>query len=100
MQQNYVLTIRDLLTVKGGDVCGGEAEIAIMDGDQEVDRLIVSGKCREPSVYSRSYSGKPGLTARLVSGVGSITFESHDQDATLASVGLALGEGWGNEKPA
>lgn len=100
MQQSYVLTVQDLFTMKGDEVCGGEAVIAIMDGDQEVDRVIVSGKCREPSVYSRSYLGKPGLTARLVSGLGSITFESHGQDATLASVGLALGEGWGNEKPA
>ncbi|PZW77324.1 hypothetical protein DFS21_10983 [Pseudomonas sp. 2848] len=61
MQQHYVLTIWDLFTMSGSDVCGGEAVIAIMDGDQEVDRVTISGKCQSPSGYRRSYTGKPGL---------------------------------------
>jgi len=74
MQQRYVLTIWDLFTMSGSDVCGGEAVIAIMDGDQEVGRMTLSGKCQSPSGYRRSYTGKSGLTARMVSGPGSIEF--------------------------
>lgn len=74
MQQRYVLTIWDLFTMNGSDVCGGEAVIAIMDGDREVDRVTVSGKCQNPNGYRRSYTGKPGLTARIVSGPGRIQF--------------------------
>lgn len=72
MQQLYVLTIWGLFTMNGSDVCGGEPVIAIMDGDQEIDRITVSGKCESPSGYSRNYTGKPGLAARLVSGPGRI----------------------------
>lgn len=74
MQQRYVLTIWGLFKMNGSDVCGGEAVIAIMDGDREVDRVTVSGRCESPSGYTRSYTGKPGLTARMVSGPGSIEF--------------------------
>lgn len=99
MQQRYMLTIWDLFTMNGSDVCGTEAVIAIMDGDQEVDRMTLSGKCQSPNCYSRSYTGKPGLTARLVSGAGSISFESHSTDSALASVGRGLSEDWGSRKP-
>ncbi|MBX8528562.1 hypothetical protein K5D32_02745 [Pseudomonas cichorii] len=100
MQQRYMLTIWDLFTMNGSDVCGGEAVIAIINSGQEVDRIIVSGKCQGTSGYRRSYTGMPGLTARLVSGAGSISFESHNLDRELAAVGLGLSEGWGSGKPA
>lgn len=74
MQQRYVLTIWDLFTMNGSDVCGGESVIAIMDGDQEVDRITVSGKCQSPSGYRRNYTGKPGLTVRLISGPETLSF--------------------------
>lgn len=74
MQQSYVLTIWDLFKVRGSGVCGGEAVIAIMDGDREVDRMTLSGKCQSPSGYRRSYTGKPGLTAQLVSGPDALSF--------------------------
>lgn len=99
MQQSYVLTIWDLVTMNGSDVCGGEAVIAIMDGDQEVERVTVSGKCQSPNGYRRSYMGKPGLTARLVLGVGAISFEARNTDSTLAEVGRGLREDWGSGKP-
>lgn len=72
---SYVLTISDLFTISGGLICGAEAEVAIFDGETEIDRVKFCGKvgpggkgCR------RSYSGKPGLTAQLVSGPGQILF--------------------------
>ncbi|MCX5511335.1 hypothetical protein [Pseudomonas sp. BJa3] len=74
MQQRYVLTIWDLFTMSGSDVSGGEAVIAIMDGDQEVDRITISGKCQGQNGYRRSYTGKPGLTARLTSGPKALSF--------------------------
>lgn len=81
MQQSYVLTIWDLFKVRGSGVCGGEAVIAIMDGDQEVDRVTVSGKCQSPNGYRRSYTGKPGLTARLISGPKALSFAWDKSDA-------------------
>ncbi|WP_460421826.1 hypothetical protein [Pseudomonas sp. ZL2] len=75
MKQNYILTIRDLFTMNNGVLAGAEAEISIMDGETEVDRLRFSGKCQSPQGYRKSYSGKLGLTAKLVSGVGQVTFE-------------------------
>lgn len=81
MQQRYVLTIWDLFTMNGSDVCGGEAVIAIMDGDREVDRVTVSGKCQSTSGYRRSYTGKPGLTARLISGPEALSFAWDKPDA-------------------
>lgn len=74
MQQRYMLTIWDLFNLNGSDVIGGEAVIAIMDGDQEVDRITISGKCQSPNCYRRSYTGKPGLAARLVSGPDTLSF--------------------------
>lgn len=81
MQQSYVLTIWDLFTMNGSDVCGGEAVVAIMDGDREVDRVTVSGKCQSTSGYRRSYTGKPGLTARLISGPEALSFAWDKPDA-------------------
>ncbi|WP_256659309.1 hypothetical protein [Pseudomonas sp. F16(2018)] len=81
MQQRYVLTIWDLFTMSGSDVSGGKAEIAIMDGDQEVDRMTLSGKCQSPNGYCRSYTGKPGLTARLISGPKALSFAWDKSDA-------------------
>lgn len=100
MLQNYTLSIRDLLSMSGSDACGAQAVIAITDGEKEVDRITITGKCQSPDGYHRSYTGKSGLTARLVSGVGSISFESHNPDRILDSVGMGLSEGWGSGKPA
>ncbi|CAI8810444.1 Phage tail protein [Pseudomonas chlororaphis] len=74
LSQRYVLTIRDLFTMSGGVLCGAEAEVAILDGGIEIDRMKFSGKCSSPSGYSRVYDGKPGLTAQLLSGPDGISF--------------------------
>lgn len=74
MQQSYMLTIRDLFTVREGMLAGAHAVIAIMDGDTEVDRMSFSGLYRSPQGYCRSYTGRPGLTAQLVSGPESLNF--------------------------
>lgn len=81
MQQRYMLTIWDLFTMSGDEVCGGEAVIAIMDGDQEVDRLTVTGRCQRPDGYRRSYMGKTGLSAQLVSGPEALSFAWDKPDA-------------------
>ena len=73
--QSYLLTINDLFTKPDGVLCSAEAEVAILDGDAEIDRLTFSGKVGPSGPgYSRIYNGKPGLKAELVSGPGKITF--------------------------
>lgn len=72
--QRYILTIHDLFTMADGGICGAEAEVAILDGDVEIDRVKFSGKCQSKGGYSRSYCGKSGLEAALVSGPGRIDF--------------------------
>ena len=72
--QRYMLTIHDLFTITDGVLCGVEAEVAILDGGVEIDRMKFSGKCQSKGGYSRSYYGKPGLEAALVSGPGRIDF--------------------------
>ena len=72
--QRYVLTIYDLFTITDAGICGAEAEVAILDGGVEVDRVKFSGKCQSKGGYSRSYHGKSGLQAALVSGPGRIDF--------------------------
>lgn len=74
--QRYILTIHDLFTMINGRICGAEARVAILDGDVEIDRLLFSGKCQSKHGYRRSYIGKPGLKARLVSGPGRICFQA------------------------
>lgn len=86
MQANkrYIVTIRDLYTVSGTVICGAKVEVAILDGGIEVDRLMVSGKVGPGGAgYRRSYVGKPGLTARLVSGSCGMQFT--EEDAPLTS---------------
>lgn len=73
--QRYMLTIHDLFTMRGGVLCGAEAEVAILDGSVEVERVKFSGKCQSKGGYSRSYYGKSGLEATLVSGPGKIDFD-------------------------
>lgn len=75
MQQNYMLTLRDLFSTSNGVLCGAETQVAILDNGVEVDRLVFSGKCHH---YQRRYTGKPGLRAVIASGPGSI-----EMDATL-----------------
>ncbi|WP_257626773.1 hypothetical protein [Pseudomonas sp. Xaverov 83] len=72
--QRYMLTIYDLFTITDPGICGAEAEVAILDDGMEVDRVKFSGKCQSKGGYSRSYYGKPGLEAALVSGPGRIDF--------------------------
>jgi len=74
MQQRYMLTIWGLFSKCGNDVCGAQAVIAIMDGEQEVDRFTISGKWQSPSGYRRSYTGKSGLTALLLSGPDGLSY--------------------------
>lgn len=73
--QRYMLTIHDLFAITDGVLCGAEAEVAILDGGVEIDRMKFSGKCQSKDGYSRDYIGKLGLTAKLVSGPGRILFE-------------------------
>lgn len=72
--QRYMLTIHDLFTVTEGGICGAEAVVAILDGGVEVERVKFTGKCQSKGGYSRSYCGKSGLEAALVSGPGRIDF--------------------------
>ena len=76
--QRYTLTIHDLFTITGGALCGAEAEVAILDGGVEIDRMKFSGNCQSKDGYSREYTGKLGITADLVSGPGRIRFEVKD----------------------
>lgn len=73
MQQNYILTIRDLFSMSNGEQYGAETEVAILDNGVEVDRVHFRGKCQQ---YQRRYSGKPGLSAAIASGPGAITMAS------------------------
>lgn len=73
--QRYTLTIHDLFTMADGSICGSEAEVAILDGDTEIDRMKFSGKCQSKDGYRRSYIGRPGLNAELVSGPGRICLQ-------------------------
>jgi hypothetical protein len=77
MQQRYVLTMQNLFTNKDGVVSGCKAEVAILDGATEVDRVSLIGKVGPGnSVYRREYEGKAGLRAELLTGIGQITFEA------------------------
>ncbi|WP_039012508.1 hypothetical protein [Pseudomonas brassicacearum] len=74
---SYTLNIRDLFAMSGGKLCGAEVVVAILDGDTEIERLSLEGKVGPGGDgYSRSYSGKPGLKAKIVSGPGEIRFKS------------------------
>ncbi len=75
--QSYILTINNLFVISGGMICGAQAEVAILDGKTEIDRLSFSGKIGPGgSGYRKSYTGRPGLTAELVSGPGEIELHS------------------------
>lgn len=77
MQQRYLLTMQNLFTINDGVISGGKAEIALLEDDMEVDRLNLTGKVGPgESIYCRDYVGKPGLRAKLLTGVGQITFEA------------------------
>lgn len=73
MSQGYAITIHAL----GSPVAGGEAVIAIMDGSKEVGREAFRGKVSSSRAgYRRRISGKPGLTAKLVSGKCDFSFKA------------------------
>ncbi|KAA0983319.1 hypothetical protein [Pseudomonas sp. ANT_J28] len=82
--QRYVLTIHDLFTITDGGICGAEAEVAILDGDVEIDRVKFTGKCQSKDGYRRAYTGRPGLAAKLVSGPGRIRFAEEKLPVTSA----------------
>jgi len=84
--QRYVLTIHDLFTITGGSICGAEAEVVILDGGIEIDRMKFSGKCQSKDGYRRGYKGKPGLTAQLVSGPGRISFQASSASGLIPAV--------------
>lgn len=82
--QRYMLTIYDLFIITDAGICGAEAEVAILDGCVEIDRVKFSGKCQSEDGYRRAYIGKPGLTAEPVSGPGRIQFAAESLPATTA----------------
>jgi len=82
----YMLTIHDLFAITDGVLCGSEAEIAILDGGFEIDRMKFSGKCQSKDGYRRAYTGKPGLTAQLVSGPGRISFQASSVSGLIPAV--------------
>lgn len=84
--QRYILTIHDLFTLTDGGICGTESEVAILNGGVEVDRVILSGKCQSKGGFSRSYYGKPGLSANLVQGPGRIDFEVAEAGGSIQEV--------------
>lgn len=78
--QRYILTAYDLFVLREGVTVGAEAEIAVLDGTSEIDRMYLSGKLGPGHEGCRlSYFGKPGLIAKLVTGPGRIHFS---QDLT------------------
>jgi hypothetical protein len=84
--RRYMLTIHDLFAITGGVLCGAEAEIAILEGGVEIDRMKFSGKCQSKDGYRRAYTGKPGLTAQLVSGPGRIGFQASSAPVLIPAV--------------
>jgi hypothetical protein len=84
--QRYILNIHDLFTVTDGGICGAEAEVVILDGGIEIDRMKFSGKCQSKDGYRRGYKGKPGLTAQLVSGPGRIGFRASSAPGLIPAV--------------
>jgi hypothetical protein len=79
-----MLTIYDLFVITDVGICGAEAEVAVLDGGVEIDRVKFSGKCQGEDGYSRSYYGKRGLTAELLSGPGRIKLSARDLPITSA----------------
>ncbi|WP_236192773.1 hypothetical protein [Pseudomonas glycinae] len=75
--QKYMLNIRNLFGTSSGVVCGVEVVVALLDGGTEIDRLNFNGKVGPGSDgYSRSYIGKPGLRAEIISGPGTVTLKN------------------------
>ena len=70
----YQITVRDLYRIENGAVCGDEAIVAVTSQGLEIDRLRFAGKCSSADGFSRTYRGKPGLTASLISGNCEIEF--------------------------
>ena len=79
----YQITVRDLYRIENGAVCGDEAIVAITSQEQEIDRLRFAGKCSSADRFSRTYWGKPGLSASLISGNCKIEF-SEQQPGAMA----------------
>jgi hypothetical protein len=73
--QMYELVVSDLFRESRGVVSGADAEIAILDGGEEIERLKFTGKIGPDGPgYRKLYRGKLGLTAELVSGCCKIRF--------------------------
>lgn len=87
ISQRYMLTIYDLFTMTDGVLHGANAEVAVLNGEVEIDRMKFSGKVGPDGPgFRRSYAGKPGLSGKLVSGQCQISFkESGSADVTPAA---------------
>ena len=73
--QMYELVISDLFRKSRGVVSGADAEIVILDGGKEIERVKFSGKIGPDGPgYRKLYRGKLGLTAELASGNCKISF--------------------------
>ncbi|MEN5136079.1 MULTISPECIES: hypothetical protein [unclassified Pseudomonas] len=70
----YHITVRDLYRIENGAICGDEAIVAITSQGQEIDRLRFAGKCSSADGFRRTYFGRPGLAASLISGNCKIEF--------------------------
>lgn len=96
--QRYTLTIQDLFTIADGGICGADAEVAILDDGVEIDRMKFSGKCQSKGGYSRSYYGKPGLTAQLLSGPDGMSFTWAKAESDPYQPVIAWRQGFANPK--
>jgi len=73
--QVYELVISNLFNVSLGVISGTDAEIAILDGGEEIERIKFSGKIGPDGPgYRKLYRGKLGLTAELMFGSCEIRF--------------------------
>lgn len=70
MQQVYILQVRDLGSMSKGEQYGAETYVAILEDGAEVGREVFRGKCKQ---HQRRYTGRPGLSAVIITGPGSIT---------------------------
>lgn len=70
---SYTLALSDVFELVDDAICGSELEIAILDGEAEIDRLHRRGTVASGS-YRETYRGKLGLRARLVSGSAAVSF--------------------------
>lgn len=77
------LSIFDLFTVQGGEFCGGETNVLLLDKGEEVETIVFSGKVGPgPYGYHRSVYGPQGMTAEIISGPGRIELQRMHKEST------------------